>query len=206
MGAPGPPSRHREAPRRGPRILRTIGAGRPIVSQYPGDSSDFRTTRAADPGRTNQSWINIHGRMCFEWTTPPARPLTELRAVSKPGVSSPADCNYLLRRGRSPETGLSDPGNRAVAAQPRVTRALDRLCAVGRRRREPARRRSGRCKSASAQNQARSRHTGARRHQYMLDVVHLVHRGAAQLADPLGDTVHTVDVSLAELAAVGVDR
>ena len=40
----------------------------------------------------------------------------------------------------------------------------------------------------------------------MLDVVDLVHRGPAQLPHTFGDAVHTVDVGLAELAAVGVDR
>jgi hypothetical protein len=40
----------------------------------------------------------------------------------------------------------------------------------------------------------------------VLDVVHLVVRGAAYLANALGDAVHAVNVSLAEQAAVGVDR
>src|ERR1700733_804213 len=34
----------------------------------------------------------------------------------------------------------------------------------------------------------------------------LVDRGAADLADRLGDAVHAVDVGLAQLAAVGVER
>ena len=40
----------------------------------------------------------------------------------------------------------------------------------------------------------------------MLNGVDLVHRGAAQLPHTFGDAVHAVDVGLAELAAVSIDR
>ena len=51
-----------------------------------------------------------------------------------------------------------------------------------------------------------SRHAGAGGDEHMLDVGHLVHRRAAQLAHAFGDAVHAVDVGLAQLTAVGVDR
>jgi hypothetical protein len=40
----------------------------------------------------------------------------------------------------------------------------------------------------------------------MLDARHLVDRRSAQLARPFGDAIHAVDVGLAQLAIVGVDR
>ena len=57
-----------------------------------------------------------------------------------------------------------------------------------------------------SQDEARGRHAGTGGDEHVLDVGHLVHRRAAQLAHALGDAVHAVDVGLAELAAVGVDR
>ena len=57
-----------------------------------------------------------------------------------------------------------------------------------------------------AEDEARCRDAGARGDQHVLDVGNLVDRCAAQLAHPFGDAVHAVDVRLAQLAAVGVDR
>ena len=52
----------------------------------------------------------------------------------------------------------------------------------------------------------RGRHAGAGRHEHVLDAVDLVDRGAAELTHALGDAVHAVDVRLAELPAVRVER
>jgi Domain of unknown function (DUF222) len=49
-------------------------------------------------------------------------------------------------------------------------------------------------------------HTRPRGHEHVLDIGHLVDRPTAELTDPLGDAVRAVDIGLAELAAVGVDR
>src|ERR1700722_15926205 len=60
--------------------------------------------------------------------------------------------------------------------------------------------------AVDAQDHAARRHPGAGRDDDVLDVGHLVDPGPADLADGLGDAVHPVQVGLAELAAVGVDR
>src|SRR5215217_305684 len=49
-------------------------------------------------------------------------------------------------------------------------------------------------------------HTGTCGHEDVLDVRDLVVRSTADLAHALGDAVHAVQVGLAELPAVGVDR
>src|SRR5690606_5165852 len=48
--------------------------------------------------------------------------------------------------------------------------------------------------------------SGARRDEHVPYGVGLVDGGATDQPDALGDAVHAVDVGLAELAAVGVDR
>jgi hypothetical protein len=58
----------------------------------------------------------------------------------------------------------------------------------------------------SAENQSGGGHAGACGNEHMLDFVNLVDRCTAQLPHALGDSVHPVDVGLAELSAVGVDR
>ena len=59
---------------------------------------------------------------------------------------------------------------------------------------------------SGAEDQPAGRDAGAGGDQHVRDVGELVDRRAAQLADRLGDAVHAVDVGLAELAAVGVER
>src|SRR5580658_3760155 len=61
-------------------------------------------------------------------------------------------------------------------------------------------------KSGRAEDQAAGRHAGAGRDQHRAVATYLVHRGAADLPHALGDAVHAVDVCLAKLAAVRVDR
>ncbi len=56
------------------------------------------------------------------------------------------------------------------------------------------------------EDQSGGRHARSSGDQHMLDAVDLVDRGTPQLAHALGDAVHAVDVGLAELPAVGVDR
>src|SRR5262249_22635212 len=56
-----------------------------------------------------------------------------------------------------------------------------------------------------AEDQAAGRHPGARGDQHRAVAAHLVDRGAADLADGLGDAVHAVDVRLAQLAAMRVE-
>src|SRR6185437_4233275 len=56
------------------------------------------------------------------------------------------------------------------------------------------------------EDQTACRNAGARGHEHVLDVVHLIVRRAAHLTDTFGDSVHAVDVGLAEQSAVGVDR
>ena len=56
-----------------------------------------------------------------------------------------------------------------------------------------------------AEYQAAGRHPGAGGDQHRAVAAHLVDRGAADLADGLGDAVHAVDVRLAQLATVSVD-
>src|SRR5690349_7027477 len=58
----------------------------------------------------------------------------------------------------------------------------------------------------SGQDQAAGGDAGARGDQDRAVAGDLVDRGAADLADRFGDAVHAVDVGLAELAAVRVDR
>jgi 3-oxosteroid 1-dehydrogenase len=58
----------------------------------------------------------------------------------------------------------------------------------------------------SGEDQAAGGHAGAGGHQDRAIAGHLVDRCPADLADRLGDAVHPVDVGLAELAAVGVQR
>src|SRR6202050_296891 len=60
--------------------------------------------------------------------------------------------------------------------------------------------------SGRAEDQAAGRHAGAGRDQHWAVAADLVHRGAADLPHALGDAVHAVDVCLAKLAAVRVDR
>src|SRR5690606_39162562 len=60
--------------------------------------------------------------------------------------------------------------------------------------------------SGYAQNQAAGWHAGAGGNQYVFYIVYLVHRAAAHLAHPFGDAVHAVDVGLAQLPAMGIDR
>src|SRR5207302_7818165 len=55
------------------------------------------------------------------------------------------------------------------------------------------------------QDQAAGGDAGARGDQDRAVAGNLIDRGAADLADRLGDAVHAVDVGLAELAAVRVD-
>src|SRR6266511_651929 len=57
-----------------------------------------------------------------------------------------------------------------------------------------------------AKHERARRHAGAGGDEHVLDPVDLVHRRAPHLARALGDAVHAVDVRLAELPAVGVDR
>src|SRR5215472_19184318 len=59
--------------------------------------------------------------------------------------------------------------------------------------------------SVRAEYQAAGRHPGAGGDQHRAVAAHLVDRGAADLADGLGDAVHAVDVRLAQLAAVRVE-
>src|SRR5215472_3255550 len=58
----------------------------------------------------------------------------------------------------------------------------------------------------AAQHQPTGGHAGSGRDQHVLDAGHLVDRGPAHLAHRLADSVHAVDVRLAQLAAVRVDR
>src|SRR5690606_39380188 len=60
--------------------------------------------------------------------------------------------------------------------------------------------------SGYAQNQAAGWHAGAGGNQYVFYIVYLVHRAAAHLAHAFGDAVHAVDVGLAQLPAMGIDR
>src|SRR5271155_878552 len=98
-------------------------------------------------------------------------------------------------------TGASQAGVTTVTsavhtvAERAAGRTLERECGAGRTFGDEL-----------AQDQARGRHTGAGGDQHVLDVGHRVHGRAPQLADSLGDAVHTVDVGLAELPAMGVDR
>src|SRR5208337_5355663 len=57
-----------------------------------------------------------------------------------------------------------------------------------------------------AQDQAGGGYARTRGDEHMLDVGHRVHRSTAQLADAFGDAVHAVDVGLAELTPMRVDR
>src|SRR5581483_12282171 len=57
-----------------------------------------------------------------------------------------------------------------------------------------------------AEDQGAGGHHGAGGDEDVLHVVGLVRRGSPDQADALGDPVHAVDVGLAELTAVGVDR
>src|SRR5207248_6836783 len=57
-----------------------------------------------------------------------------------------------------------------------------------------------------AEDEAAGGDAGARGDQHRAVAGDLVDRGAADLADRLGDAVHAVDVSLAELTPVRVDR
>src|SRR5699024_11792014 len=61
-------------------------------------------------------------------------------------------------------------------------------------------------RSGPADHQATGRHTGACGDQNVVHVVDLVHGAAAHLPHALGNTVHPVDIGLAELAAVRVQR
>src|SRR5215470_12651890 len=60
--------------------------------------------------------------------------------------------------------------------------------------------------SARGQDQAAGGDARPRGDDDVLDAGDLVHGAAAHLAHRLGDPVHAVDVGLAELAAVRVDR
>src|SRR6185312_14020784 len=60
--------------------------------------------------------------------------------------------------------------------------------------------------AGAADDQAAGGNAGARGDQDRAVTRDLVDRGAADLADRLGDAVHAVDVGLAELATVRVDR
>src|SRR5437588_250047 len=57
-----------------------------------------------------------------------------------------------------------------------------------------------------AEDQAAGRHAGAGGDQHVVHAGDLVDRSAADLAHGLGDAVHAVDVRLAELSAVRVER
>ena len=59
--------------------------------------------------------------------------------------------------------------------------------------------------SGPAENQAAGGNPGTGGHHHILDILHRVHRGSANLAHGFADAVHAVDVGLAELSAVGVD-
>src|SRR6266508_2725094 len=56
------------------------------------------------------------------------------------------------------------------------------------------------------ENQPAGGNAGSGRDQYVCRSGHLIHRAAPDLACGLGDAVHSVQVRLAQLAAVGVDR
>src|ERR1700742_5012835 len=56
------------------------------------------------------------------------------------------------------------------------------------------------------EDQCARRYTGAGRNQHVLNAFHLIARGPSYLANALGDSVHAVDVGLAEQSAVCVDR
>src|SRR5271163_4307846 len=60
--------------------------------------------------------------------------------------------------------------------------------------------------SVGREDESAGRNPGAGRDKNVFDVVDLVVRRAADLAHPLGDAVHAVDVRLAQQSAVGVDR
>ena len=60
--------------------------------------------------------------------------------------------------------------------------------------------------AVDAQDQPTGRHAGADGDQHVVHLGHLVDRGAPHLAHALGDAVHPVQVGLAQLPAVGVDR
>src|SRR5256885_15800816 len=57
-----------------------------------------------------------------------------------------------------------------------------------------------------AEQQGARGHAGSGGDEHVLDPVDLVHRRAPHLAHAFGDAVHAVDVRLAELATVRVDR
>src|SRR5262252_7415746 len=61
-------------------------------------------------------------------------------------------------------------------------------------------------RSPATEDEAARRHAGPRRDQHVRDVGDLVHRRAADLTNGLRHAVHAVDVRLAELAAVRVER
>src|SRR5262249_16126216 len=58
----------------------------------------------------------------------------------------------------------------------------------------------------AAEDQRAGRPAGAGSHAHVLDPVDQLHRRGGDLADGVGDAVHAVDVCLAQLAAVHVDR
>src|SRR4051794_20579055 len=60
--------------------------------------------------------------------------------------------------------------------------------------------------SVRGQDESAGGYAGAGGDEHVLDVGNLVDRRTAQLPDRLRDAVHAVQVGLAELAAVGVER
>src|SRR6266852_9187036 len=67
----------------------------------------------------------------------------------------------------------------------------------------PRRRRRRLCRS---EDQTARRHAGPGTDNDVADILHLITRGSAHLADPFRDPVHAVNISLAELSAMGIDR
>src|SRR5262245_31030623 len=60
--------------------------------------------------------------------------------------------------------------------------------------------------SSRREDQCARRYAGAGSNQHVLNVSHLIARGPSHLTNPLGDSVHAVNVGLAEQSAVRVDR
>jgi len=71
---------------------------------------------------------------------------------------------------------------------------------------QPHRPPMARAGSVDAENDPARRYARARGHQHVLDARYLIGRAAADLADAFGDSVHAVDIGLAELTTMGVER
>ncbi len=211
------------------RREQTVGLGEVEAAHEAG--SHWGSTTPSSRSRSTPSWP-CHRRAAGRpgrWPTkrtPGASSSSTRTMVYGTGYAGWTWCSTTVHESRRARAGSRAHRPFQLPQWWQYARGMWRTCvafvaARGRRaRRAGRRRRSRRCRGRRATGRTRGPRSsrapagsgrcpggrGGRRHEAHLGARNLRRRVAADLADPLDDVVHAVDVALGEVPAAGVDR